>query len=107
MGQRVRPPHCGGSGVSGQVQGANGGLPYLESAGRMATANLGVARFVDSDGQNYRLANLTGCPVGALMTNVGSGYTSAPTVAASAGSSAWTAVVGGAINSTVTVTTGY
>ena len=72
---------------------------------RMASANPGVARFVDSDGQNYRLANLTGCPVGALMTNVGSGYTSAPTVAASAGSSAWTAVVGGAINSTVTVTT--
>lgn len=72
---------------------------------RMMGHSPGVARFVNSDGQNYRLANLTGCAIGALMTNVGSGYTSAPTVAASSGSSAFTAVVGGAINSTVTVTT--
>lgn len=60
---------------------------------------------VQSDGANFRLANLSGCVAGALLTNVGSGYTSAPTVTASAGSSAWTAVVGGAINSTVTITT--
>lgn len=72
---------------------------------RMMSNSPGVARFVDSDGQNQRLANLTGCAIGALITNVGSGYTSAPTVTASAGSSTWTAVVGGAINSTVTVTT--
>lgn len=61
--------------------------------------------FVSSDGANVRAANLTGCAVGALVTNVGSGYTSAPVVAASAGGSAWTAIVGGAINSTVTITT--
>lgn len=61
--------------------------------------------FVNSDGANVRVANLTGCAVGAFVTNVGSGYTSAPAVAVSAGGSAWTAIVGGAINSTVTVTT--
>lgn len=64
-----------------------------------------VSRYVSSDGANYRVANLTGCALGAFMTNVGSAYTSAPTVTASSGSSAWTAIVGGAINTTVTVTT--
>lgn len=58
-----------------------------------------------SDGQNFRIANLTGCAVGAFITNVGSGYTSTPTVTASAGASSWRAIVGGAINSTVTITT--
>lgn len=58
-----------------------------------------------SDGQNFRIANLSGCAVGAFITNVGSGYTSTPTVTASAGGSTWRAIVGGAINSTVTITT--
>lgn len=60
---------------------------------------------VDSDGTNYRIINRTGCPVGAIITDNGSSYTSAPTVAVSAGGSAWTAIVGGSINTTVTVTT--
>lgn len=68
--------------------------------------NPNVARYVSSDGANYRVANLTGCALGAVVTNVGSGYTSAPAVAASAGDSAWTAIVGGAVNSSVTVTAG-
>ena len=59
-----------------------------------------------SDGLNYRLANQTGCVVGAYLINNGSGYTSAPTVAASSGGSKWTAVVGGAISTTVTITNG-
>lgn len=62
-------------------------------------------KYVASDGQNFRLANLTGCAVGAFITNVGSGYTSAPTVTASAGASVWRAIVGGAINSTIAITT--
>lgn len=65
----------------------------------------GAAKAIQSDGSNHRLANLTGCVVGAFITNVGSGYTSAPTVTLSAGTAAFTAVVGGAINSTVTITT--
>lgn len=65
-----------------------------------------VPKFVTSDGANIRLANLTGCAIGAFVTNVGSGYTSAPVVTASAGGSTWTAIVGGAINATVTITSG-
>ena len=61
---------------------------------------------LDSDGNNFRVANQTGCAIGAVITNAGSGYTSAPVVTASAGSSTWTALVGGAVNTTVTVSAG-
>lgn len=64
---------------------------------------------IDSDGGNYRLANLTGTPVGGLITNAGSALTNGVGTVAitpSAGASVWTSVVGGAINSTVTVTAG-
>lgn len=61
---------------------------------------------VFSDGANYRLANQTGCPVGAVVTTAGSGYTAAPTVTASAGGSIWRAIVGGAISTSVTVSNG-
>ena len=64
------------------------------------------ANFVSFDGYNQRLANLTGCALGALVTNVGSGYTSAPTITASAGGSTWQAIVGGAVNTSVTITAG-
>jgi hypothetical protein len=62
--------------------------------------------YVRSDGVNVRVANQTGCAVGALITNVGSAYTSNPTITASAGGSIWQPIIGGAINSTVTVTAG-
>jgi hypothetical protein len=74
---------------------------------------------VSSDGYNYRLANLTGCPVGAHITNGGTGYTNgiypvaaqlgtaaAPSVVMSAGGARPTIVVGGAINTTGVVTSG-
>lgn len=60
---------------------------------------------VDSDGNNYRIANQTGCPVAALLTNAGSGYTTPPTVTPSAGGSTWTAIMGQVVSS-VTVTNG-
>ena len=66
----------------------------------------GPNRVVFSDGVNYRLANQTGGTVGALLTNAGSSYTSAPTVTASAGGSVWRAIVGGAVNTAVTVSAG-
>lgn len=66
----------------------------------------GGAEFIFSDGVNYRVANQSGCAVGALLTNKGSAYTSAPTVTASAGSSVWKAWVGGAVSTTVTVSNG-
>lgn len=61
---------------------------------------------VDSDGSNYRIANQTGCPVAAVLSNAGSGYTSAPTVTAAAGGSSWTAIMGQVVSTTVTVPTG-
>lgn len=63
---------------------------------------------INSDGANWRLANLTGCVVGAIMTNNGTGYTttSPPTVTVSAGGSTWTPVVGGAVSSVTVGTAG-
>lgn len=58
------------------------------------------------DGVNQRIANLSGCPVGAVITTAGTGYTSAPTVVASAGSSIWVAIVGGLLNTSQTVASG-
>lgn len=66
--------------------------------------------YVQSDGVNYRVANQSGCAIGALLTNGGSSYTSAPAVAFSAGGAKGISIVGGALSTTVTVTnagTGY
>jgi hypothetical protein len=91
---------------------------------------------ISSDGTNYRVVNSTGCPVGAVITNAGSGgtngfygYAQGPgdstqpatalgaaitiqsgivatgnaifTITPSAGGGLWNAIVGGAINSTI------
>lgn len=91
---------------------------------------------ISSDGTNYRVANTTGCPVGALITAAGSagtngfyGYAQGPgdavqpalsigaaitiqnglvtagnsifTITPSAGGSLWNAIVGGAVNTTI------
>lgn len=63
------------------------------------------ARLVNSDGTNYRVINPLGTPVGALVTNVGSGYVQSTTTVTASGSggSTWRAIVGGAVNSTITV----
>ena len=72
---------------------------------------------VSADGYNFRIANLTGCMIGAYLTNGGSGYPNgiypAGTAAAgsyvqatsSAGTATWNVVVGGCINTSVTITT--
>ena len=57
-----------------------------------------ASRYVLFDGQTLRIANTTGCAVGAVVTTAGSGYTAAPAVTASAGASTWQAIVGGAIS---------
>lgn len=59
---------------------------------------VGQPQWVNSDGTNYRVVNPTGFPVGAMVNNAGTGYTSAPAVAANAGASLWTAIVGGGIS---------
>jgi hypothetical protein len=52
--------------------------------------------YVKSDGFNVRVANLTGCPVAAIVTGGGSAYVQGTTtVTASAGNSVWQPIVGG------------
>jgi hypothetical protein len=61
---------------------------------------------VSADGTNFRVANTTGCPVGAIITNAGSGLTNGfntVTVTPSAGGSTWNTIVGGAVNTTISV----
>lgn len=83
-------------------------LQFLDPiSGRWTNVNTtpNAPSYVSSDGANFRLANLTGTPVGALLTNCGSAYTSAPAIAASAGGSTWKAIMGQAVSGTVTITT--
>lgn len=74
-----------------------------------------VTKYVESDGQNWRLANLTGCVIGAVITTGGATnpYTNGigstatgVTVTASSGGSTWVPVVGGAIGATLATSTG-
>jgi len=53
---------------------------------------------IQSDGFNFRIANLTGCPVSAIMASNGSGYPTNATVTSSAGGSLWQPIIGGAIS---------
>ena len=65
----------------------------------------GRTKYVDSDGVNFRLANTTGCVVGATVTSGGQNYTSAPTVAVNSGGAMFSAVLGPNVTS-ITVTNG-
>ena len=59
---------------------------------------------VRSDGFSYRIANLMGCPVTAVVTAAGTGYAQATTtVTAGTGTSTWLPVIGGAVT-TISVT---
>jgi len=69
----------------------------------------GGPQYVNSDGNNYRVANLCGCIVGASVTTAGSAYSAAtpPVVTfTNATNAAATAIVGGAVSTSVTVTNG-
>lgn len=66
----------------------------------------GATNYVNSDGNNFRIANQSGCLVGAIVTTAGAGYTTAPTVTPSNGNAKLQAIVGGAVSTTVTVTNG-
>ena len=58
----------------------------------------GQPQLVISDGFSWRIANLTGCPVAAIVVVGGSGYPTTAggvTITPSAGNSTWTAIVGG------------
>lgn len=75
-------------------------------------ASASTLQYINSDGFNYRVINPSGCVVGAVVTTAGSGYSSStpPTVTFSAGGAVGTAIIGGAVSTSVTVTnagTGY
>ncbi len=68
----------------------------------------GATNMVNSDGNNWRIANQSGCVVGGVITTAGAGFSSTnpPTVTANVGGAVIKAIVGGAVNTTVTVTNG-
>jgi hypothetical protein len=76
---------------------------------RNVPAANGTPIFFSSDGTNYRLANTTGCPVGAIVTTGLGGLTNGfntVTVTPTAGSSTWNTIVGGSMPSgLVSITT--
>jgi len=108
--------------------------PITATWRNMQTASQNAPFPLSSDGTNYRLANLTGTVVGAVVTNGGTGYTNgiyyptgfpiagnpnavlqagiatAPSVTVAAGGGSILAqgnlVVGGAINTTIAITAG-
>jgi len=72
----------------------------------------GGLKTVYSDGQNFRVANLTGCPVAAQVSVAGSAYTQAGasvTATGGSGTSTWQAIVGGQLSvlSVPSAGTGY
>lgn len=95
----------------------------------LCVAPYGAPLAFSADGFNYRIANTTGCPIGALVTTASSGLTNGFygysqfgagqggaiviqngittqgnttfTVTASAGGSLWNMIVGGAVNTTI------
>lgn len=79
----------------------SGGWRTLNTAARTSLE-------VISDGFNYRVANLTSCPVGAVITNGGSAanYVQATTtVTPSTGNSKWQPIIGGQVSTTATIDT--
>lgn len=105
---------------SGQVDLIPSGSWYLECGPYCAYQELDIitgiwrsigsdtraSRYVRSDGSNFRVANQSGCVIGALLTNAGTGYTSVPTVTDATTGATYQAILGGAISTTVTVTNG-
>lgn len=70
-----------------------------------AAAWTGSIDFVKSDGFNVRIANLTGCPVSAVVTNYGAGsYVQASTTISvtGGGGSTWLPIVGGQLGTVST-----
>ena len=65
----------------------------------------GRTKYIDSDGVNFRVANTTGCVIGATVTSGGAGFTTIPTVTVNSGGAQFIAVLGPYV-STITVTNG-
>lgn len=68
--------------------------------------DIGGGGWIESDGVNFRIANLSGTLVGANLTTAGTGYLTPPTISASAGGATFKAILGGSVSATVSVATG-
>jgi hypothetical protein len=76
-------------------------LDPISGAWRNFSTGRGKDQWVWSDGQNVRVANLTGCPVAAVVQVGGQNYVQgSTTVTASAGGSTWQPIVGGMVSLT-------
>lgn len=89
--------------------GAYAVMQYLDpvtTAWRSFTSSRpGPQLVTGSDGFNFRAFNPTGTAAGSIVTNGGSGYAQgSTTVTPSAGNSTWQPVVGGRLNTTISIT---
>ena len=74
-------------------------LDPITGVWRMNAAQRGQTNWVRSDGYTRRIANLTGCPIGAVVAGGGTSFTQATcTVTASVGGSTWQPIVGGSLS---------
>lgn len=65
---------------------------------------IGSRQIVHSDGFNVRVSNLSGCVIGAIVTDTDEGWAeSTTTITPSAGNSTWQPIVGGALNTTASI----
>jgi hypothetical protein len=80
---------------------------------KVRPSTVGITKFINSDGSNYRLANTTGCVMGAVITTatctgavngIGAAINGV-SCTASSGASVWTTIVGGAISATIATAT--
>lgn len=59
----------------------------------------GSVQYIKSDGFNYRIANLTGCPIGAAVAALGSAYVQASTtIVQTPGNGTWAPIIGGQVS---------
>lgn len=78
-------------------------LQYLDPITNTWASSSGAAYergpvFVSGDGFNIRVANMLGCPIGAVVAALGSAYVQASTtIVATPGNSTWLPIVGGAL----------
>lgn len=82
--------------------GTNSVLEWLDpvtGVWRLDRRVTGGVQHITSDGFTRRIANLTGCPVAAIVAGGGTGFaTATATITANVGGSTWQAIVGGSLS---------
>lgn len=90
--------------------GANSILEWLDpvtGVWRLDQRNTGGVQHITSDGFTRRIANLTGCPVAAIVAGGGTNFAAATaTITANVGGSTWQPLVGGSLSVSTVSTVG-